>query len=155
MAPELMEVRRVRDGVVVDHLPVGTALEVLRLLKLGEGARVVVLMNVESSKLGRKDVVKVEGRRLSSDELVAISLLAPGATVNTVEDYRVVSKVKATPPEEVRGILRCPNPTCITNQEREPVTTVFRRKSEEPLSYYCTYCGTTLSGSELARSIRV
>lgn len=155
MAAELMEVRRVRDGVIVDHLPAGTALEVLRLLKLGEGARVVVLMNVESSKLGRKDVVKVEGRRLSDDELVALSLLAPGATVNTVEDYRVVSKVKATPPEEVRGVLKCPNPTCITNQEREPVTAVFRRKSERPLSYYCTYCGTVLSGPELARNIRV
>jgi len=154
MVSELMEVRRVRDGVVIDHLPAGTALEVLKLLKLGEGARVVVLMNVESSKLGRKDVVKVEGRRLSNDELVALSLLAPGATVNTVEEYRVVSKVRATPPEEVRGFLRCPNLTCITNQEREPIKTVFRRRSERPLSYYCTYCGTVLSGPEIVRNIR-
>lgn len=137
-------VARIRSGTVIDHIPAGRALEVLRALGITgrEGYRTIVLMNVESRKLGRKDVVKVEGRFLDPRESALVALVAPTATINTIEDFEVRRKVRAAPPDVVEGLLKCPNPTCITNKEREPVKPVHRKVGEKPLEYQCAYCGT-------------
>jgi len=86
-------VSKIRDGIVIDHIPVGRALMVLRVLRLrgGEG-RIALVMNVESRRLGRKDIVKIEGKELGDDELNLISLIAPTATINVIKDYAVVKK---------------------------------------------------------------
>ncbi|NPA04754.1 MAG: aspartate carbamoyltransferase regulatory subunit [Crenarchaeota archaeon] len=144
-------VRRIRDGTVIDHIPAGRALLVLRILGItgAEGYRIAVVMNVESRKLGRKDIVKVEGRMLERGEVDKIALIAPEATINIIKDYRVVEKVKVRLPDEIKGILRCPNPTCITRKEREPITPVFRKVSEKPLILQCKYCGTLVREEEI------
>ncbi len=139
-------VARIRSGVVIDHIPAGRALEVLRALGITgkEGYRTVVLMNVESRKLGRKDVIKIEGRFLDPRESTLVALAAPTATINVIEDFEVRSKVRVSAPDVVEGLLKCPNPTCITNKEREPVKPRHRRVSSEPLEYRCEYCGTLI-----------
>lgn len=149
-------ISKIRNGVVIDHIPAGRALLVLRLLGISGregGFRVALVMNVESRKLGTKDIVKIEGRELTKDELNLIALVAPTATVNMVRDYEVTSKFKVTMPNVVEGLLKCKNPKCITNQQREPVKSRFRLVSREPLKLVCDYCGTIHELSDIERSL--
>jgi aspartate carbamoyltransferase regulatory subunit len=134
-----LRVSKIQSGTVIDHVTAGEALHVLSLLGIdGEGGATVSLgMNVPSDRLGRKDVVKVEGRELSDSELEVLSLIAPDATINIVRDYEVVEKRRVERPERVTGVLRCPNRDCITNAG-EPVQTTFAVLDD---GLRCGYCG--------------
>lgn len=146
-----MLVRKIREGTVIDHIPAGRALNVLKILGLTgrEGLTIAVVMNVPSRKLGVKDIVKVEKRFLEPSEVDKIALIAPSATINIIRDFQVASKRRVEPPAVVTGILRCPNPNCVTNSEREPVTPRFVRVSLSPLKLKCAYCEETLSEAEI------
>ncbi len=149
-ASELI-VKRIRDGSVIDHIPAGRSLLVLKILgiKGDEGYRVALVMNVESRKIGRKDILKIEGRYISDSEASMITLIAPEATLNIVKNYRVVHKVRLKPPSMVRGIVKCPNSMCVSNNdpEAQPVFTLEKTDSREP-SFRCIYCETRLTGSD-------
>lgn len=150
-----LTVSKIRMGTVIDHIPAGRALAVLRVLRISgaEGLRVAILMNVESRKLGRKDIVKIEGKVLSADEVNAIALIAPQATINIVEDFKVVKKFRVEIPDTVIGVLKCPNPTCISNKEREPIVPRFRALSKNPPALQCVYCGTIVGPDEIVRLV--
>jgi len=152
---EQMIVRPIREGTVIDHIPAGRALTVLKILGItgSEGYRVAIVMNVESRKLGRKDIVKIEGRRLKREELDRIALIAPSATVNIVENYRVVKKTKVSLPRHLQNIIRCTNPTCITRQPREPIVPRFNLVSRRPLLYQCLYCGTLIDEGDIVKQL--
>ncbi len=151
MSEATLTVSKIRCGTVIDHIPAGRALNVLRVLGIrgSEGFRIAVLMNVESKKLGRKDIVKIEDKMLKPEEVSVIALIAPTATINIIKDFRVVDKRRVEVPEVIENILKCPNPTCITNKEREPVVTRFRLVSRSPLTLQCEYCGTMLSEKDI------
>ncbi|WP_053240282.1 aspartate carbamoyltransferase regulatory subunit [Pyrobaculum islandicum] len=142
MSRELI-VSKIRSGTVIDHIPAGRALAVLRILGITgkEGVRIALVMNVESKKLGKKDIIKIEDRELTPEEVNIISAVAPTATINIIEDFRVVRKFKVTPPEVIRGKFKCRNPTCITNAPREPVEPTFYLVRREPPLFICAYCG--------------
>ncbi len=144
-------VSKIREGTVIDHIPAGRALQVLRILGITgrEGNRIAIVMNVDSRKLGRKDIVKVEGRFLSPIEYSKIALAAPTATVNIIRDYRVAEKHRVEPPEEVEGLLKCVNPTCISRKPGEPVVSRFRRIPAKRLRYQCVYCGSILDEEDI------
>ncbi len=150
MSEELV-VRRISNGTVIDHIPAGRALKVLRILGITgeEGYMVSMVMNVYSKKLGKKDIVKVEGRELSSEEVNKIALVAPSATINIVRDYEVIEKRKVELPERIEGIVRCVNPKCVTNAPREAVRPSFRVISRKPLKLVCEYCGEYLTEEEV------
>ncbi|MCC5998152.1 MAG: aspartate carbamoyltransferase regulatory subunit [Thermofilum sp.] len=141
MSEELL-VRKIRDGTVIDHIPAGRALDVLKILGLSgkEGSTIAIVMNVPSKKLGRKDIVKVEGKFLEPKEVDEIALIAPTATINIVKDFRVLEKRRVQVPGEIKGLLRCPNPNCVTNTKREPIETKFKLVSITPLKLKCYYC---------------
>ena len=148
-------VSKIRCGTVIDHIPAGRALEILNVLGINgkEGYRMAILMNVESKKLGKKDIIKIEGKRLSPEDLNVIALLAPNATINIIEDFAVVEKHKVVIPDVIINVLRCPNPTCITNKKGEVIETRFRVLSREPLKLQCEYCGTIILGDEVPKLI--
>jgi aspartate carbamoyltransferase regulatory subunit len=150
-------ISKIRSGVVIDHIPAGRALLVLRMLGITgrEGFRVALVMNVESGKLGVKDIVKVEGRELTKDELNLVALVAPTATVNIIRDYEVVSKFKVVVPDVIEGLIKCKNPRCITNQQREPIKSRFRVVSREPLKLVCDYCGTIHDLGDIEKSLGI
>ncbi|WP_049927093.1 aspartate carbamoyltransferase regulatory subunit [Halopiger goleimassiliensis] len=135
-----LRVSKIRDGTVIDHVRGGQALNVLAILGIdgSEGEEVSVGMNVPSDRLARKDIVKVEGRELSQDEVDVLSLIAPDATINIVRNYEVVEKHRVERPEEVTGVLSCPNPGCITTGD-EPVSSRFEVLED---GVRCTYCET-------------
>lgn len=143
-----LKVKRIESGTVIDHIPPGQALNVLKILGIRGGSDAVVsmVMNVESHKgSGRKDIVKIENRELAPSELDQIALIAPEATVNIIRDYTVVEKHEVVLPRVVMGVLRCANPNCISNTS-EPIVSEFVVESEQPVVVRCVYCERKLSG---------
>ncbi|MEM3086510.1 MAG: aspartate carbamoyltransferase regulatory subunit [Halobacteria archaeon] len=143
--PKTLRILPIRNGTVIDHIPAGQALKVVRILSISEKERntVSIAMNVPSGAMGRKDIVKVENRRLRPQEVQKIALVAPRATINIVEDTRVVRKFKVEPPREVEGLLKCLNPSCITNSN-EPTVPRFLRT---PQGLRCVYCERPFGGN--------
>jgi aspartate carbamoyltransferase regulatory subunit len=137
-----MRVSKIRSGTVIDHVPGGQALNVLAIIGIDgtDGDVVSIGMNVPSDRLGRKDVVKVEGRELSQSEVDVLSLIAPAATINIIRDYEVVDKHRVESPDEVLGVLECPNRHCITTMD-EPVDSHFEVLDG---GVRCVYCGTII-----------
>jgi aspartate carbamoyltransferase regulatory subunit len=152
MTDKELRVSKIEDGTVIDHIPGGQSLNVLAILGIdgSGGEQVSVGMNVPSTELGRKDVVKVEGRELSQAELDVLSLIASRATINIVRDYEVVEKDRVARPERVAGVLSCPNANCITTKN-EPVQSTFEVLDD---GVRCTYCDTIIR-EDLAAHISV
>ena len=147
-----LRVSKIRDGTVIDHIAAGQALNVLVILGIdGSGGETVsVGMNVPSGRLGRKDIVKVEGRELSQEEVDVLSLIAPAASINIVRGFEVVEKSRVERPEVVTGVLSCPNANCISTQG-EPVESRFDVLED---GVRCAYCDTIVR-EDIAELIEV
>jgi aspartate carbamoyltransferase regulatory subunit len=135
------KVTPIRNGTVIDHISMGMALKVLKIIGVGEGvsSTVSVLMHVPSKKAGWKDIVKIEDRELDPKELDRIALISPNATINIIRDYNVAEKFVVEVPNVVKGVMKCSNPGCITNQN-EPVEPEFVVESKRPITLRCVYC---------------
>lgn len=149
---EELKVKKIAEGTVIDHITAGTALSVLKILGITgrEGHTLSVLMNVESKKLGQKDILKIENRELSPGEVDKIALLAPKATINIIRNFRVVKKMKVRLPRVIRGIVKCANLACISNKS-EPIQSTFIVESEDPLRLHCHYCGMILERDDVLK----
>ncbi|MCL2643644.1 MAG: aspartate carbamoyltransferase regulatory subunit [Candidatus Bathyarchaeota archaeon] len=145
MSVEELRVSKIRDGTVIDHISGGYALDVVKILGITGKERCVVTIaiNVFSRRFGVKDIVKIEGRFLSVDEVSRIALVAPCASINVVRDYVVVEKLEVKTPRVIFGVVRCVNSVCITNSD-EPVGSKFSVDSVDPLVLKCHYCGYVL-----------
>ncbi|WP_458204416.1 aspartate carbamoyltransferase regulatory subunit [Haladaptatus sp. NG-SE-30] len=152
MSEHELRVSKIRNGTVIDHIRAGQALNVLAILGIdgSEGEAISVGMNVPSDRMGRKDIVKVEGRELSQDEVDVLSLIAPDASINIIREYEVAEKHRLERPERVIGVLSCPNSNCIST-ENEPVESKFEVLSE---GVRCEYCETIIR-DDLAAHISV
>ena len=149
MADKLLKVQPIRNGTVIDHLRAGAGLKILDILDVaGTGNTVSLLINVPSSKQGRKDIIKIEDRELTESETERIALLSPGAHVNIIRNYSVAEKTAVEIPEEVAGVARCPNTNCISNNERGATSRLLLR-SREPLQLACAYCARLVAEEEL------
>ena len=142
MTDRQLRVSKIENGTVIDHITGGQALNVLSILDIdGTGGDTVsVVMNVPSDRLGYKDIVKIEGRELSENELDVLSLIAPAASINIVRDFDVVEKKTVNRPERVVGVLRCPNHNCISTKD-EPVESAFAVLDD---GVRCEYCDTII-----------
>jgi len=154
MSEKELVVSKIRNGTVIDHIPAGKALIVLKVLGISgnEGNRVSLVMNVESKKIGKKDIVKIEDRFLDEKETSLISLVAPTATINIIRDYKVIEKRKIALPKIILDLLKCPNPSCITNNDPEAKSKFLVVKSS-PLIISCIYCETRLEENEILRQV--
>ena len=141
----------ISDGTVLDHLKVGSALKILELLKLENQHAITLAINTESGKLGRKDLVFIEGKELSAEEINKIALIARGATLNIIKNSNVSSKSRIELPKSVNGAIKCINPNCITNAES--IATKFSI-SDAPLRAKCHYCEREMNESEIFNSVK-
>ncbi|MCG8408105.1 MAG: aspartate carbamoyltransferase regulatory subunit, partial [Phycisphaerales bacterium] len=98
----------------------------------------IVATNLQSKTMGKKGIIKIEGKILNKDEVNKISVIAPHATMNVIENYEVKEKTEVEIPDQVKRIIKCSNPDCITNNE--PVDTWFYVLEKEPLKIKCHYC---------------
>lgn len=135
----LVKVRKLRMGTVIDHLRSGTAVHAFRVLGLRQEKGVVLIgMNLGSHKAGKKDIIKIENRELTRDELNRIALMSPQASISIIREYRVADKFRVELPEQIEGIVRCRNPNCITVVE--DVRPKFILVSKSPPMLRCIYC---------------
>lgn len=134
-------VRKIKDGTVIDHITPGFALDVLKILGINgkDGEVVTAAMNVESKRQHSKDIVKIQSRELKPEEVDKIALIAPSATINIIRNYDVASKKIVELPATIHGIIRCDNPSCISNS-REPVQPRFAVDRKEPIRLRCGFC---------------
>ncbi len=149
MAKEI-RITPIRNGTAIDHLRPGSVQKILEVLELTE-ATITAGMNVESKKMGRKDILFIEGRELSEKELDKIALIGKGATVNTIRESEIVKKDELSYPKSAEGIMRCINPRCITNAEKLPSKFGIRAS---PLEAKCYYCETRMNEEEIVSSIK-
>lgn len=136
-----LRVTPIRNGTVIDHIPAGMALKVLKILGIYDAppSTVTVAMHVPSRLMGWKDIVKVEDRELAAREIDKIALVAPSASVNVIRNYNVAEKHHVVLPDRAIGILKCANPNCISNT-REPIESEFLVRSKKPIRVVCKFC---------------
>ena len=135
-----LKIPLIKNGTVIDHIKSGNAIKVLKILEIPENlsSTVSVAINVKSH-LGSKDIVKVENRELKTSEVDKIALIAPKATINIIRNYEVTEKHKVELPSQIIGIVKCSNPTCISNYN-EPVKSRFKVINKDPPQIICYYC---------------
>ncbi|MDR0438665.1 MAG: aspartate carbamoyltransferase regulatory subunit [Methanocalculaceae archaeon] len=133
----------IKNGTVIDHITPGEGLTVIRILGIQDGTNVTftVATNVASSQGGRKDLVKIENRELVKSEVDKIALIAPDAKISIIRNFNVVAKKSVEIPSDILGVIKCPNPNCITNT-KEPAESRFTIHSR---GFRCRYCDTIIS----------
>jgi aspartate carbamoyltransferase regulatory subunit len=137
-------VRRIRNGTVIDHIDAGEALNVVKILGITGTTQeaLSIATNVQSRNMGKKDIVKLTNRELSKEEVNRIALISPKATINIIRNFRVFEKKGVEIPDLIEGIVRCPNPGCISNTN-EPIESRFE---VQPKGLHCWYCDWVISG---------
>lgn len=133
-----IKVSALREGTVIDHLVKGTALTVLGVLGIEFEGAVTIGLNLESKKVGRKDIIKIERREVTQREVAKIALISPSASFSIIRDFTVVEKFTPTLPKMIEDLIICPNPSCISNEDR--VRTKFQVLRTDPVKVRCHYC---------------
>jgi aspartate carbamoyltransferase regulatory subunit len=132
-------VSAINNGIVIDHITAGQALKVMRLLHVvNDKQRVTLGLNLMSRRLKLKDLIKIENRKLSSEEINQVSVFAASATINHVENFVVYEKIKCQLPETIRDVLMCPNLNCISRLSGKSYFKLEEQSKE--ISLYCFYC---------------
>ena len=130
---QALQVAALKNGTVIDHIPSDKLFTVVALLGLQDSdSNITIGNNFESKKLGKKGIIKV------ADRLSRLSVVAPNVKLNIIRDYEVVEKKQVLMPQELRGIVKCANPKCITNNE--PMITLFHVIDKEHGILKCHYC---------------
>ena len=128
---QALQVAALKNGTVIDHIPSDKLFTVVALLGLQDSdSNITIGNNFESKKLGKKGI--------TDEEISRLSVVAPNVKLNIIRDYEVVEKKQVLMPEELRGIVKCANPKCITNNE--PMTTLFHVIDKEHGILKCHYC---------------
>lgn len=137
-------VAALENGTVIDHIPSNKLFEVVNLLHLEEmKTSITVGYNLRSKKMGDKSIIKIAGKFFSDDEINQLAVVSPNVTLSVIRDYEVVEKKEVVLPDELRGIVKCANPKCITNNE--PMKTLFHVISGEKAMLRCHYCNKEIS----------
>ncbi len=133
-----MTVDAIVNGIVIDHITAGKAMEIYYLLGMDKlGCHIAIIQNAHSSKMGKKDIIKIDGN--IAVDLDAIGYVDPYATIATIRDGKLVEKKKLGLPERITNVIFCKNPRCITTTEQE-LDHVFNLTDKENRVYRCLYC---------------
>ena len=146
-ASRVRQVEAIANGTVIDHIPSDMTLKVARLLA-DDGDQVFIGMNLRSTRIGRKGVVKISNREISEKAASCLALIAPSATLCIIRDYTVVAKHQVPLPQVFEDVARCANPNCVTNHERW--RTHFTVVGDSPLRVRCVYCERLFNATDLS-----
>lgn len=139
MKRQEMLVAAIENGTVIDHIPTDKTFQVVNLLELQNlKTPVTIGMNFLSKKIGQKGIIKVADKFFTDEEISRLSIVAPNIVLNIIRDFDVVEKKDVRTPDELRGIVKCNNPKCITNNE--PMETLFHVVDKENGTLKCHYC---------------
>lgn len=139
----MLVINSIEKGIVIDHITAGMGAKILSYLDIDTSKHTIAfIMNAESSKHGRKDVIKIKD--VIDIDLTDLGLLDPTATVNIIDEHKVVRKIKLEIPARVVDIIRCKNPRCVTSVERN-APHIFHLINAENREYRCEYCDDIVS----------
>ena len=133
-----MKIGHIENGIVLDHITAGNAMNIYNVLNLGNlDCTVALIKNADSPKMGKKDIIKISTHM--DIDLDILGYLDPGITVNIIHDGEIVERRHLALPQRVVGVIKCKNPRCITSVERE---IVHEFKLTDPVKkvYRCIYC---------------
>ena len=134
-----LQVAALRNGTVIDHIPAEKLFTVVSLLGLEHMENNITIgFNLESKKLGTKGIIKIADKFFCDEEINRISVVAPHVKLNIIRDYEVIEKKEVYMPDDLKGIVKCANPKCITNNE--PMATLFHVTDKENCVLKCHYC---------------
>ena len=133
-----MNIDGVKNGIVLDHIKAGKSMMAYKLLGLDKvNSCVAIIQNAESSKYGKKDIIKID--ELIDLDYDVLGYIDSNITVNIVKDGVMVEKRHMELPTELKNVVKCKNPRCITSVEQE-IVQIFRLKNAEKKIYRCAYC---------------
>jgi len=147
-----LSVEAIEKGTVIDHIPAGKGLIILRQFKLLHyGSAVTVGFNLPSKTQGSKDIIKITGVWLDDNAANRLALFSPEAVVNTIDYFKVINKRRLTLPDEIAEVFCCPNTNCASHGE--PVKSRFYvRKQSGQTKLKCHYCEKTFSRDSVAEA---
>lgn len=135
-----MNIDSIKNGIVIDHITAGKAMEIYSLLGLDElECSVAIIKNVSSRKMGKKDIIKID---CDFDfDIDVLGFIDSGMTVNIVKEGVIVEKRHMELPLKIVNVIKCKNPRCITSVEQE-LPQIFKLTDRENKVYRCYYCET-------------
>lgn len=143
----MLQITSIKNGFMLDHIKAGMGVKIFRYLHLDKlGHQVALIINADSKKMGKKDIIKIEN--IEEINYTVLGLLSPGITINEVRNEVIVNKIKPELPERIQDILICENPSCITSQEKY-IPHNFTLVDREKGSYKCEYCEQIINPSEV------
>ena len=139
MVENKLNVVKISEGFVLDHIEAGKSMEIYKYLHLDKlDCCVAIIKNAKSSKMGKKDIMKIECP-IDFMDLDILGFIDHNITVNIIKDEKIVAKKALHLPKEIRNVIRCKNPRCITSIE-QGLDHVFVLTDEENEVYRCKYC---------------
>jgi len=134
-----LQVKALKNGTVIDHIPSDILFKVVSLLQLDSVKNQITIgNNLTSKRMGKKGIIKISDRYYEEEEISRIALIAPDAKINIIRNFEVIEKKVLSLPDSFTGIVKCPNPKCITNNE--PMKTKFEVIKKNPVVLRCPYC---------------
>ncbi|MEG1710419.1 MAG: aspartate carbamoyltransferase regulatory subunit [Clostridia bacterium] len=135
-----MNIDSIKDGIVLDHITAGKAMDIYKYLDLDKlDCSVAIIKNVKSNRLGKKDIVKIDS--LIDLNLDILGYIDPSITVNIIRNGKLLEKRELHLPEIITNVIKCKNPRCITTEEQE-LDQVFKLTDANKRIYRCMYCET-------------
>ncbi|SHJ25590.1 aspartate carbamoyltransferase regulatory subunit [Hespellia stercorisuis] len=139
MVKNTLNVGRISEGFVLDHIQAGKSMEIYKHLKLDKlDCCVAIIRNARSNKMGKKDIMKIECP-IDFVDLDILGFIDHNITINIIQDEQIVSKKELQLPKEIHNVIRCKNPRCITSIEQE-LEQIFVLTDEAKQEYRCKYC---------------
>jgi len=140
-----LQITALQKGTVIDHIPSEKTMKIVDLLGLtNSNEKVTVAFNIESKRNGKKGIIKIADRYLTSEELEKIAILSEEATVNIIDNFKVIEKKEMLLPNVLLNIIECPNNKCISNVEK--INSKFEVEENDKLR--CFYCERTIDKKE-------
>ena len=135
----MLNIGKIEEGFVLDHIKAGKSMQIYRHLCLDKlDSTVAIIKNAKSKVMGKKDILKVECD-INSLDLDVLAFIDHNITVNVIKDGEIIEKRSLVLPKEIRGVIRCHNPRCISSIEQE-LPQIFYLADEEKEIYRCRYC---------------
>ena len=133
-----MNIDSIKNGIVIDHITAGRGMELYHLLGLDKlDCSIAIIKNVHSNKMGKKDIIKIDSD--ISLDMKVLGYVDPGVTVDIIKEGRLVDKKRISLPNEIKNVIFCKNPRCITSVEQD-IDHVFKLTDRENKTYRCIYC---------------
>lgn len=135
----MLNIGGLNQGIVIDHIKAGGAMKIYSYLDLeNKDVSVAIIKNARSNKMGKKDIIKIEGT-MDGLDLDILGALDHKITINVIENGVIINKMSPKLPERVTGILKCKNPRCITSIE-QGINHTFKLTDSANGVYRCIYC---------------